>query len=151
MKNRLKRLYQMSDADMLQHSQLVTGFFETDLALFTDLVTDMDTAYLANLKAQLSSSEAEVSDHVIKDEMAQLTEQVNIKVEECIALYQKLRFFIKRAFKKKTIQNSLGINEFSDKRKLHGSMIFFMRDLTDNIEKYRTEIAAAGCNPMPFS
>jgi len=146
MKHEEQRIYHLSDPDMIEFIKKLIGFLENDLADFTAFDSTIDINFLNALKALTAEAAAIVSDNVVIDEMADYTLVLNHKMEECIELYQTLKYFIKKAFANVTIQNKLGMNDFAEDSKVHGKMVFFMRDLSENIGNYKTELMAVGCN-----
>jgi len=146
MKHEEQRIYHLSDPDMIEFIKKLIGFLENDLADFTAFDSTIDINFLNALKALAAEAAAIVSDNVVIDEMADYTLVLNHKMEECIELYQTLKYFIKKAFANVTIQNKLGMNDFAEDSKVHGKMVFFMRDLSENIGNYKTELMAVGCN-----
>ena len=146
MKHEVQRIYHLSDPTMIEFIKKLIGFLENDSADFTAFDSTIDINFLNALKALAAEAAAIVSDNVVIDEMADYTLVLNHKMEECIELYQTLKYFIKKAFVNVTIQNKLGMNDFAEDSKVHGKMVFFMRDLNENIGNYKTELMAAGCN-----
>ncbi len=146
MKHEVQRMYHLSDPGMMEHSKKASGFLEIDLAEFTAFDTTINADFLIGLKTTLANASTEVSDSVVIDEMANYTFLLNTKMDECITLYTKLKYFIKKAFVNVSIQNKLGMNDFAEASRTHGKMVFFMRDLSENIGAYSSELIAVGCN-----
>ena len=151
MNTEISRNYHFSDATMLNHSKTAAGNLEADLADFTAFDATMNDEFVTGYKAQLVDVEADVSDNVIVDQQAQLTEEANKNLAESIRVVTDMTYFINKAFKSKVIHNQFGLNNLAEAKKSKPKMILFLRDFSKMTQKYKPELETAGAMPELFT
>lgn len=145
MKKLIFRISNLADADLLEQARVFHGYLTEYLAIFSNFDTTINQAKLDRLALLIEQAENNLSDNVIKDRQAQLTEIVNIKMEECRNIYNTISYFFKNAFPTSAaIRNEFGENDFRKIRKTQSKMISFMQELHEVSLKYRTELVNAG-------
>src|SRR5262245_19278162 len=94
----LKRGYFLSDADMIEEARTRLGFFEEDKADFVGFDPDFDDPYHDDVETKIDDAEAFPDDETIDDQTTQLTESVEVAMENGRRKFQDTKFFIEKAF-----------------------------------------------------
>jgi hypothetical protein len=133
----------MADADMMQVAEKTREAFIQDNADFQAFDPDFKDPYAANWQAEIDAAKASPTDDVIIDSMAGFTTATEDVMKLCRDAYQKMKFFIEKAFPEKPhVWNEFGYNDYDRKRKSQPLMIEFMRDLYATAQKYSVELIA---------
>lgn len=138
------RNFGASDAQMLEFARLVHTHHTTDLADFTAFDPDFDAPWAASFLTAIEDAENFSSDNQLIDVVAQLTLDVEAKMNECRQLFQGMKFFIEKAFPNKPgTWNEFGYNDYQRSRQVQSRMIQFMLDLHESATKYSVQLNAA--------
>ena len=145
MKKIIVRNYNMADADLIEDATTKEGHLTEFISEFTDFDSTIDENKLIELRDLIAQARAILSDNVIIDNQAEKTEIVINLMELCRKQYNKLSYFIKKAFPDSpATRNKFGENDYSKVRKTQSKMISFMEDLAATSVKYSTELISAG-------
>jgi len=138
------RIFKIPDAEMVQASRVIHSLFSQDRLLFVNLDPDFNDPFAANWLEAIVDSESAVRDLNMQDELVQLTENVQQKMEECRAHFQKMKYNIEKAFPNdKVVWNVFGYNDYEDARKSEIRLLPFMKNLHTQAVKYSAKLIAA--------
>ena len=146
MKNKTRK-FSCSDSKLLEFASTVASFLPDDIADFTAFDSTFGQPTIDGLQAALTDAGATKPDNVVIDEMAELTNTVTQKMEDCREGYRTVAYFVDKVFKnKKDIQKQFGLKDFRKSRKSPARMIVFMRSLAETTIKYLEDLIAGGMN-----
>ena len=142
------RVFNISDATLVQHGQKVNNTLTDDIGDFTGFDSTITNTYPTNIKIAVDAVLEVKKDDVVIDEMNEKTEATNQVLSECNTTFKSIAYFVRKAFKgNKARQNQFGLNDIQKARGRKGEMILFMKSLNATVEKHKKELIAAGCNP----
>lgn len=145
--SKIKRLFNLPHATLLQHAEVVAKNYPGDVDVFAAFDSTFSVEYGARLLTSLDAARAVKSDQVVIDEMAQHTKLVNEAMKDCLDAYKSLAYFVKKAFKdEKHIQDQFGFNDLNKLRGSQPKMIVFMENHAGTAIRYKAELVAAGCS-----
>lgn len=145
--NRIFRLYRTDDASMLEYGDNVLTRYTADMADFTAFSTIFDQTYADTLEQQIADAEGFGSDNQQVDIVVQTTQNMLEKMDECRNHYGDLKFFIEEAFPTQVgVQGEFGFNDYDGARNSQSKLIQFMNDLALTVQKYESQLLAAGCS-----
>lgn len=137
------RKYNVSDAEMLQVSRVIYGLYLEDQESFTTLDPAFNAAYAEGWLSAIEEGETAARDLTVKDELVLLTAAVHEKLEACRSHFQKMKYYIEKAFPGNTaVWNAFGFNDYEKARKGEKDMMPFMRTLHTQAVKYVAELTA---------
>lgn len=143
--NEVFRNYRVTDAEMLQTSGVFNTLFQQDSAEFIGFDADFDAPFAENWTTAISSAEEASQDVMLIDQLAGLTKTVDDNMEEARNFYQKLKYYIEKAYPgNKPVQNEFGFNDYESARRSTPKFINFLTMLHAAGVKYTTELIAAG-------
>ena len=141
------RLYNYTDAAMIQHAETVNVSLTEDIADFTSFDSTVTETYPTSITSTLTEIKAIKSDQVVIDEMAALTEATTQKMQECSKSYNVIAYFARKVFASSpAVQNQFGLNDYKKINRNQPKMVLFMYSLASTAASYATELVAAGCN-----
>ena len=139
------RLYAGSDDEFLQSVRVMHGQFTLDKADFTAFDTMFSDPFGDNWLAQIETAADKLNDDYIVAIQATYTKRVEDKLTECRDFYQKMKYFIERAFPdNKEIWVQFGYPKYDEARKTETKMISFMGILHKAAVEYSEELIAVG-------
>lgn len=146
--DKLLRLFNIPDAELLQHGETVSATMPEDLSHFITFDSTITEAYPTSIQAAITEVKAIKSDQVVIDEMTELTQAANNALAACNQAYRTISFFVRKAFSTNAaVQNQFGLNDIAKSRKNQAKMILFMEDLVRVANKYQESLISQGCNP----
>ncbi len=142
-----ERLFNVSDAELLQHAETVAASLGENISAFTGFDSTFTETYPATIAATIAEVKAIQPDQVVIDEQARLTEIMNEKLAACNTTYRTIAYFVRKAFADSpAVQNQFGLNDIEKARKSQPQMILCMESLAVTAQKYGRELQGAGCN-----
>lgn len=131
-----------SQADMIVIAHRFHHFATLDLADFTAFDSSIDTFYLADFAAAITTAENHPDDETVLDIQRGYTAALETQDKLCRKAYQRLKIFVEKAFPNNTIiQDEFGFNDYKDVNNV-GSMMKFMAKLVFTVNKYSTNLMA---------
>lgn len=147
MKNKIARIYNIADSDLIEFCRTAIGNLTNNLQDFTNVDTTVNPAFADDLTQLVEQAEGIQSDEVVTDEQTELTNQVNEKMHECREHYKLIMYFAKKAFPDNAaIRNGFGENNYGKIRASQSKMPAFMKNLHDKATKYQPELLAVGAS-----
>lgn len=139
-------------ADIVSLGRLKQGFLSVDIADFSLFDPSFSQSYITDFIAAIDAVEAFPDDETIVDIMTGFTIIRDDKWSECKKTYQKLKFFIEKAFPTNiAIQNEFGFNDYYDASKTVEKMIRFMYKLYQTATKYAAQLTQANVTAMDIA
>lgn len=144
--NKILRNYVMSDADMLELAKKVAASYKKDWKEFKTFDSTFDKNIGADLEVAIKEAEKIESDEVITEHLAKLTANLKDATEECVNLYKRFKYFVKKAYPNdKDIHDKFGFKNFYQARTSKKKFISFMKDMETNVNEHREDLEAVGC------
>lgn len=142
-KDKSKRLYNISDAEMFQESKTKRGFFIEDKADFILFDADFSDPYAANWLTAITNAEALLADETLDDQGAQLTGEVEKQMTLCRDKFQDSKYFIEKAFPANVaVWNEFGYDNYNDARRVQLKLVQFMKSFHSTATKYSVQLIA---------
>lgn len=139
------RVFNGTDAYMVQTARVTYGFINGDLAKFTAFDTTIKAPLLATFLANIVSADTVVADSAVIDQLSQTTENVVATMETARAKYAEVKYFASKAFPtSQATQNEFGLNDYDGVRKNDSKMIQFLDEMHKACVKYQTQLITAG-------
>jgi hypothetical protein len=131
-------------ADIVSLGRLKQGFLAADIADFAAFDPSFSPTYISAFVAAIDAAEAFPDDETIVDIMTGFTIVRDTKWAECKKAYQKMKFFIEKAFPINiAVQNEFGFNDYYESSKTVEKMIRFMYKLYQTAMKYSVQLTQA--------
>ena len=131
-------------ADIVSLGRLKQGFLSVDIADFSAFDPSFSPTYLSDFLVAIDAAEAFPDDETVVDIMTGFTVARDAKWAECKKAYQRLKFFIEKAFPTNiAIQNEFGFNDYTEASKIVEKMIRFMYKLYQTATKYSAQLTQA--------
>lgn len=131
-------------ADIVSLGRLKQGFLVADIADFAAFDPSFSPTYISAFVAAIDAAEAFPDDETVVDIMTGFTIIRDTKWTECKKAYQRLKFFIEKAFPTNVaIQNEFGFNDYYESSKTVEKMIRFMYKLYQTAMKYSVQLTQA--------
>ena len=144
--NEVHRNYAISDSEMVVSSNVYRALFIDDKADFSQFDSGFADPFSDNWGTAIATAEGVSQDVELIDQMAQLTEIVNAKMKVATDYYQRIKYYMEKAFPDSiAIQNEFGRNDYEKARKSTPKLISFMKALSTAILKYNAQLVASGC------
>lgn len=141
----LKRKFNVDSLYMLEFSKTMRTHFLDEQATFSDFDADFATPFEVDWQTAIDEAEAVLPDEVIKDQLQQLTADVEAAMEACRVKFQSSKYFIEKAFPNSpAIRNEFGFNDYKKNRLGQLSLLQFMQTFFKTATKYAAELAAVG-------
>lgn len=145
--NPIKRLYVISDNEMLQDSKVCHVLFIDDLPAFQGFDPMFDAAFALNWKNAVSTAEVQPTDEVYRDQLQTKTQSVQEAMANCRAKYNEVKYYVRKAFPTNAgVQQEFGLDNYDSVRKSDVLMRNFMIQLHKAADKYSAELTAPGIN-----
>ena len=139
----IKRLFNVADLFMIEHAKVKRLLFIDDQALFAGLDPDYATPYEAGWASAITLSEAQPTDEITVDQIAQLTAAVEAQLTLCRNKFQDTKHFIEKAFPNNPgVWAEFGYNNYDAQRRGQTGMIEFMKLLHTTATKYSAQLIA---------
>ncbi len=133
-----------SQSDVVSLGRLKQGFLAVDIADFSAFDPSFSATYIANFVSAIDLVEQFPDDETVVDIMTGYTIVRDTTWSECKKTYQRLKFFIEKAFPTNfAIQNEFGFNDYLESSKVVEKMIRFMYKLYQTATKYALELTQA--------
>ena len=144
--NEVHRNYTISDSEMVLTSNVLRTIFVEDKLEFSQFDSSFADPYAENWAAAIAVAEVVAQDAELIDQIAQLTAIVNAKMAEVQSYYQRIKYYMEKAFSDNiAIQNEFGRNDYDKVRNSTPKLVAFMQTLSNAITKYSAELLTAGC------
>ncbi len=138
------RIFKISDAEMIQTSRIYHGLFSQDRQQFINLDPDFGDPFPDNWMAAIVESESVLRDMDVRDEIAQFTGNVRHKMDECRTHFQKMKYYIEKAFpNNKAVWNAFGYEDYDSARLSEVQLLPFMKNLKTQASKNAAKLIAA--------
>jgi hypothetical protein len=139
------RTYTGSDAEMVQASRVTHGLFLEDKTLFKNFDNAFDDPFAQNWLVKIEEAVVVYQDTTNVAELTERTKAVEIKMEECRALFQQIKYFVEKAFpSKREIWAQFGFNDYEEARKSETKMIRLLGIIDKTALNYKNDLIAAG-------
>lgn len=139
------RIYNGSDADMIEASRVMHGLFQEDLSAFTNFDPVFSADFAAIWLSKINIASGIVNDIQPLGELSNLTRLVEEKLEECREYFQYVKYFIEKAFPGQSeMWTQFGLNDYMASRKSETKMIQLLGILYKGMIRYQTELNAVG-------
>lgn len=143
----VKRLFNIAYAKVLTASETFLSFFTEDESAFSTF--DPQTfisSYKDDFRAAIDAARASGTDEEQEDEQSGETEDVTVKMKESGDVFQKMKYWILKAFEGDiTKQNQFGCDDYDDAMKSHDKMIVFMGTFKKMVTDNSAALIARGC------
>lgn len=144
-KSEAQRSYPVSDADMLQASRIMHGLFIDDKSSFENFDSLFADPFAANWLQSINNAGDITRDNYFEAELTEKTRIVQVKLEEAKNHYQKLKYFIEKAFpERKEIWKQFGYGDYEDARKSEVKMIQFLMLVYNAASQFKTQLIESG-------
>jgi len=138
-----RNYHQISDAEMTQFSHTIHSIFIPDKALFIAFDPDFADPFAANWLLAIEAAEALRSDETVGDQLRQLTDTVEEKMELGRHKFQSAKFFIQKTFPGNfAVRNEFGYDDYDRARQVQMKMIGFLENFHRVAEKYQLKLIA---------
>lgn len=139
-------------ADIVSLGRLKQGFLTADIVDFSTFDPSFSAMYLTSFGAAIDAAEAFPDDETVVDIMTGFTIARDAKWAECKKAYQKLKFFIEKAFPTNiAVQNEFGFNDYYESSKTVEKMVRFMYKLYQTAMKYSVQLTQANVSATDIS
>ncbi|MEI6062710.1 MAG: hypothetical protein WCR72_18550 [Bacteroidota bacterium] len=145
--NSTSRLFNMSDADLLQAGEIIAATLPEDIESFTafdsTLISDLPT----EIKHAILQAKAIHADDVVVQEQADLTETLNEAHSNCITAYQGIAYFVRKAYPDSpAMQKKFGLAEYKNVVNNKNKFIRFMEELAATAKENKEALIKSGCS-----
>ena len=139
------RKFRVPDDVMLQASRVMHGIFLEDKDTIINFDADFNTRFAENWNAKNKEALEISNDNYYIDKLTEYTAIVQGKMDRCRTAFQKMKYFIEKAFPNQTqIWNQFGFNDYNNVRKSEAHMIKFMGILHSTAIIHADTLIAAG-------
>ena len=137
----VKRNYAMQDTEMTEFSHSIRSAFITYKTNFIGFDPDFSDPFDANWLLAIEDAEAQESDETVSDELIQLGNTVEEKMELCRHKFQSSKYFIEKAFPTNfAVRNEFGYDDYDEARDKQAKMIAFMFNFHRVAKKYKLKL-----------
>ena len=144
---RLKRIYTINDAYMLEVSASLHQLFIESIADFASFDNSLDMVFANEWQAKIQEAYSRIQNTQIKDIQAQKTAGVNDLLKQCSAKYHEVQFFVNKAFEQNDKHREIfGIKSFYKSKRSAIEMMAFMDELYTVCINYKNNLLASGMN-----
>ena len=141
------RAYKQADAYMLEYGKTLRGSFIEDQAHFEAEDTNYANPFEDDWLTVITDAEAHPTDEQRKDQLEQLTADVNNEMAECRDTFQRAKRYIQKAFPNSTSHwNEFGFDDYETARQTQPIMIQFMKRFHSTAVKYTAELTDPAVN-----
>jgi hypothetical protein len=138
------RIFKISDAESVQTSRQFYNQFQKDKDKFIELDPDFGGNFSTNWLSAIEEAETFVGDSTVKSDITILTENVRNKMEIGRTHFQKMKYYIEKAFpNNQAVWNSFGYGKYDSARNSEVRFIPFLRNLHTKAVKYADKLIAA--------
>jgi hypothetical protein len=137
------RNYKITDSEMLQKDRVFLGLFTQDKQQFINLDADFSDPFAANWETAVNNADNAEKDLSVQDELTQLTDVVQQKMEAGRTHFQKMKYFIEKAFPdNRVVWNSFGYDDYDSARKSEIRFLPFLKNLHTQAVKNSAKLIA---------
>lgn len=141
------RLYQGSDARLIETSRTIHALFVANLSDFNSFDAQLNTSFATQWKVLMDQCSTREGNSLIRSRQAQITATVQEKMEEARKKYQMMKYFVGTAFKNDPkVMNEFGASDFPVASRMQPYMILFLNQLHNAASKYKPQLLTAGCS-----
>lgn len=141
----IKRKYGVSDNYMLEHNRTMLAHFIDEQATFAGFDADFANPFEVNWEGIINAAATQPTDETVKDQLEQLTANVEEAMQKCRDKFQRSKYFVEKAFPDKpAVRNEFGFDDYDAIRKSQTGMLQFMQTFFATATKYAAELDAAG-------
>ena len=141
----IARKFNVADAVLLEFAGKEIEYLPADLDNFTDFDPDLNAEKQTQLKNVYLDALTFGSDKTEVSVVSQLTENLSAQLKNCTTIFKDVRYFVRKKFANSpAVQKELGIHTYRKARTVQSQMVLFMYELAAGVEKYKTELTAAG-------
>ena len=143
---KIKRIYSISDANMLVYAKVVHAHLRNDLALFNELDSTFTEASLDTIGVQINLAEAQLPNEVLNDEQVIKTESTEEIMQRARKHWQKFKYFITQKTYPNDVarQNKFGLDNYKNARRSQAEMLIFLKTLAGVSREHEAELLASG-------
>jgi hypothetical protein len=141
----IKRKFNVSDLYMIEAGKTMRTHFVDEQAEFVAFDADFANPFETDWESAIVAAEAILPDEVVKDQLQQLTANVDAAMEASRKKFQSSKYFIEKAFPNSVaVRNEFGFNDYDKARLGQLSMLQFMQTFFKTATKYAAQLAAVG-------
>jgi len=146
-KEQIKRLYKVADAYMIQFAKALRLFFIDDQAQFVAEDSNFNSPYETNWNDAIVDAENEPTDEQRKDQLKQLTNNVEAEMELSRDVFQAAKRYIIKAFPDRpNVRKEFGFDDYEESSRSQAKFIPFMTRFHATAVKYTSELTAPAVN-----
>ena len=143
----IKRLYTIADAYMLEYSKTLVAYFIEDQAAFEGEDTNFANPFEVAYQDAIDLAEAEPTDEQRKDQLVQLTNNVETEMTNCRDVFQGAKRYVRKAFPNNiAVWNEFGFDDYQKVDKSQALFITFMTRFHSTAVKYTAQLTAPAVN-----
>jgi len=143
----IKRLYKIADAYMIQFAKALRLFFIEDQALFVAEDSNFSGPYETNWDNAIADAENQPTDEQRKDQLKQLTNNIETEMEQSRDVFQIAKRYIIKAFPDRpNIRKEFGFDDYEKSSRSQTKFIQFMTRFHATAVKYTVELTAPAVN-----
>ena len=145
--NQKKRLYNGSDAYMVEQATVCKQLLADNLAAFKEFDSTLNEMFIANFEQKIDAAFTVVKDTTAITPQLEQTILIAELIKKGQDIYQDIMYFVKRkAFKSNKLKaNEFGQAMYSKTKSKQADFIVFMETLNKAAIKYKPDLLAAGC------
>jgi hypothetical protein len=134
-----------SDAEMIENAHVTYKLFTADLAAFTTFDAALNSNFAALYGDLVETAATLVRDSVVVNQLAILTENVALAMENARGKYIEIKYFVQKTFPTSlATQQEFGFNDYLKVRRNQVLMSQFLLELDEVCQKYKNELMAKG-------
>jgi hypothetical protein len=146
-KNEVQRNYSFSDSTMLQESGTMNSIFNEDKTAFSSFDSSFADPFSSNWEKDINSAKDMPVDSIYEAELTEKTKLVQSKLEESRIQFQKVKYFIEKAFPdKKEIWNQFGVGDYMASRNSEAKMVKLLGIMHNAAQQFKEQLISAGIN-----
>lgn len=143
--NEKQRNFRNGDDEMIEKTKVMHAAFIADKQTFQEFDSTFDDSFAKSWNTSILAVEMNNSDSTVVSVQQQLTQKVNALQDEGLQLFQRLRYFIEKAFpKQQAVWNEFGVGDYGSARDNQSKCIQFLNNAAQCCTKYQKELASAG-------
>lgn len=143
----IKRIYNFSDAILLEFAEHMVDALYLDIDLFTKFDSKFTPESVSDIRHSVDTVYSIKTDNVIRDELAELTQNVSVSLNDCNTCYRGIMYFVEKAFPgNMPVHNQFGKNDIAKAKTNQFPMVMFMENMEKMVSKYRNELIKVGCS-----
>ncbi len=145
------RIYNVSDADLLQAAEVMVIKIPDDIESFTTFDSTIKAGYPSTIGAAIALAKSIPPDSQIVQTQAGLTQKLKKASAACYQTYQTIAFFVRKAYVGDiAMHKKFGLNEINKVRFNQNKFKQFIELLFASAEEHKQALIDKGCNENVF-